>query len=283
MSRLKDINLRRRNTTKVFLVAVFSFVAVTAQPFVEHSSAQQVLMGSAISQGYATNELFAVGSLVSRQGETLRKASTENEAQLLGVVTDGNLVELNKGNVQVATVGIINAYVSTISGDIRQGDAIAASPLEGIGMKAEKNGYIIGIAQADFSQAKEVYDTDIKARNGQTDTVSVGLLPVKVQVGYHTLPDVQTSPYPAFLTHLVTNITGKEVPVLRVTLALIILLIGIITIIILIYTSVRFSLISIGRNPLAAKSVHRGLVGSVLFAIGVLLFTLLSLYLVLVL
>lgn len=253
------------------------------QFFIASYTSAQGFSDSAISQGYTTNETFSAGSLVSRQGEALHKASTQNEAQLLGIVSSNEIVELNKGNVQVVTVGVVNAYVSTISGDIKQGNAIAASPLEGVGMKAEKSGYIIGIAQADFSQAQQAYEVETKTREGQTTKVKVGLLPVKVQVGYYTLPDIETSPYPAFLTHLVTNIAGKEVPVLRVTLALVILLIGIIVIIILIYTSVRFSLISIGRNPLAAHSVHKGLIGSVLFAMGVLVFTLLSLYLVLVL
>jgi hypothetical protein len=264
------------------LASVFALSLALIQPFASQLQAQR-FSDSVISQGYAADEAFAIGTLVSKQGSALTKASIDNETQLLGVVSGRDLIELNSNNVQVATVGVVGAYVTDIGGDIKQGDVIAASPLEGIGMKAERNGYIVGVAQADFSEATQVYDAEVDARNGQTDTVSVGLLPIMVQVGYHTLPETQTSPYPAFLMHLATNIAGKEVPVLRVTLALIILLVGVIIITLLIYTSVRFSLISIGRNPLAAKSVHKGLFGSVLFAIGVLLFTLLSLYLVLVL
>jgi hypothetical protein len=263
-------------------VGVFALSLACLQPFTSQLHAQQ-FSDSVISQGYAADEAFAIGTLVSKQGAALKKASIDNETQLLGVVSGRDLIELNSNVVQVANVGIVSAYVSDIGGDIKEGDSIAASPLEGIGMKAERNGYIVGVAQADFSEATQVYNVDVDTRDGGTDAVSVGLLPVKLQVGYRTLPETQTSPYPAFLMHLATNIAGKEVPVLRVTLALIILLVGVIIIILLIYTSIRFSILSIGRNPLAAKSVHKGLLGSIFFAIGVLLFTLLSLYLVLVL
>jgi hypothetical protein len=238
---------------------------------------------SVISQGYESDKPFTPGTLVSYVDGDLVASSTQNSRKLLGIVSGNGLIELNTGQVQVATVGIATAYVSTISGELKQGDPIAPSPLEGIGMKAETNGYIVGIAQDDFSTATNIYTTEVRDKNGNKVSVRVGLLPVRIQVSDYSVSNEVVSPYPDFIMNIATTVAGKEVPVLRVTLALLALLVGMVIIGLLIYTSVRFSLVSIGRNPLAAHSVHKGLIGVIILAIAVLAFTILGLYLILVL
>lgn len=238
---------------------------------------------SVISQGYEADHPFTPGTLVSYVDGTIVASSTQNSRKLLGIVSGNGLIELNSGQVQVATVGIATAYVSTISGELKQGDPIAPSPLQGVGMKAETNGYIVGIAQVDFSSATNVYTTEIKDKNGNKVSVQVGLLPVRIQVSDYSMSNDVVSPYPDFIMRIASTVAGKEVPVLRVTLALLTLLVGMVIVGLLIYTSVRFSLVSIGRNPLAAPSVHRGLIGVIILAVAVLAFTILGIYLILVL
>ena len=284
MNIYQEKNAKTLRTPVLLMMAVVGVVSA-AVVFSAVTAAQSSpdMPNSVISQGYESKEAFATGTLVSYVGGELIASSTQNSTKLLGIVSGNDLVELNTGQVQVATVGIATAYVSTVSGTPKQGDPIAPSPLKGVGMKAETNGYIVGIAQDDFSAATNIYTADIKDKNGSTTTVEVGLLPVRIQVSDYSISDNVVSPYPDFIMQIATTVAGKEVPVLRITLALVILLVGMVIIGLLIYTSVRFSLVSIGRNPLAAGSVRKGLLGTIFLAVGVLVFMLASLYLALTL
>lgn len=241
---------------------------------------------TAISQGFKTSSPIATGTLVSTNAtaNTVESATVDTAPQLTGVVGADALVELSSdtSEVQVATSGTVSTLVSTINGDIKSGDRVSVSPIVGVGMKNLSNGYIVGVAQADFSQAKDVISREVVDRNGNKTTTKVGLLPVQVGVSFYTEPDKNTTILPAFLLDLAREIAGRDVSVIRIIIALVVLLVGIGSITTLIFAAVRSSIISIGRNPLAASAVHRSLFQVILLAIGVLLVMLGAVYLVLV-
>lgn len=241
---------------------------------------------SSISQGFNTEENLAPGTIVSqKQGEDTVKSATLNDSNaLIGVASSQSLVELSSGakQAQVVTSGTTKALVSDINGEIRAGDKIAISPLEGIGMKAIKNGYVIGTAVADFSEAKDVTSRQIADKTGKKNTVKIGSIPIQVNVSYFEDIDVNKSILPEFILNIARSVSGKEVSVLRVLVALLVLVVGIISIGILLYSSVRSSIISIGRNPLAASAVNKSLLQVAFLSLGVLLIMLSAAYLILV-
>lgn len=242
----------------------------------------------AISQGYNTSEELPRGTLVSaKDGSTeVQKATTDTSEQLVGVVGGETLVELSNGNdqVQVISSGTAEVLVANINGDVEVGDRITVSPLGGVGMKAESSGYIVGTAQDAFKDATEVKEVEITAKSGAKEKVKVGLVTVQVGVGYYEHTDENKSILPAFILEIAKVVSGRsDVSPIRVFVALIVLIVGVLVIAVLVYTSVGSSIISIGRNPLAAGAVHKSLLEVILLAVGVLLFVLVGIYLVLVL
>jgi hypothetical protein len=170
--------------------------------------------------------------------------------------------------------------VSDIESEIKNGDRIAPSPIDGIGMKAGTNTMVVGVAQADLSSVKtsQHYITD---KDGKVHTVHIGLIPVQVNVTYYASSTEGEAVVPIFLQDFANAVAGKHVTAVRVLIALIVMLVAFVSIGILLYASVKSSIISIGRNPLSESSVRKGLLQIGLTVIGILLFTLITIYLVL--
>ena len=242
-----------------------------------------------ISQGFQASGDLTVGSLVSyaEADSTLAvtAASTSTVDRLVGVVGQNALIELSDGTkqTQVVTSGSVLALVSSINGDISTGDKITVSPITGVGMKAVERGGVVGTASESFADAREVHTVDVTDRSGAKQSVKVGLVSVQVDVAYYEPKEDDESILPAFVLQLAQAISGgREVSVVRVVIALIILLVGILVIGVLVYASVRSSIVSIGRNPLAARSINRSLLEVSAMAVGILLIMLIAVYLILV-
>lgn len=243
---------------------------------------------AAISQGFLVQGQAAPGTIVSflkdRESGTVGAANTDNVERLVGVIGERQLVELsgNADQTQVVTNGSILTFVSNINGDIKIGDKITASPLTGVGMKALERTRIVGTAQQDFSDAEQVTDQEVTDAEGKSQTVKIGLLQVQVGVTYYQPAEDNKSFLPEPIQRFAETVVGRSVDPIRVLVSLAILFAGFGGVAILLYSSVRSSIISIGRNPLAAKAVHKSLIEVGLTTFGVLLLTVIAVYLVLV-
>jgi len=261
-------------TLTVLLSVQLSFVAAKAD--------------SAISKGYMTDESLSVGSIVSlsqsETSNTIEAANTDNAPRMIGVVSKSALIELSggKSEAQVAIGGTTVTLVSNINGDIKRGDKIAASPISGIGMKATESTQILGTAEEDFSAAEQINERQVVDKKGISHTVKVGLLDTQVNVAYYQRPNGEDSILPVFLLQFASNLVGKQVAPLRVLISVVLLVAGFGGVAVLLYSAVSSSIMSIGRNPLSAAAVHKGIfeIGGIAF--GVLLLTLIAVYLVLV-
>src|SRR5205085_2610488 len=78
----------------------------------------------------------------------------------------------------VARNGLAEVNVSTINGDINQGDYITSSPLAGKGEKAISSGYVVGIALQKFTTK----DGSITNYNGRE--VALGKIQVALRIEY---------------------------------------------------------------------------------------------------
>ena len=243
---------------------------------------------SAISQGFTSQEELAVGSLVSLTEDatngTVQAANTDNGQRLVGVMSKQSLVELTNGarGVQVVIGGSSYALVSDINGEVKRGDKIAPSPLSGIGMKATESSQVLGTVEEDFVNAKQVSEQQINDKNDVSRTVKVGLVMTQVNVAYYQRPEDNATFLPSFLMQFANQLVGRQVAPIRVLIAFILLIASFGGIAVLLYSSVSSSIISIGRNPLSADAVHKGIFEVGALAVGILLLTLIALYLVLV-
>ena len=152
-------------------------------------------------------------------------------------------------------------------------------------MKAVGSAEVVGSAQADFS-AITTLNRSVTTSDGQQKTIKVGLLPVAVNVTYYSASMSQgtiSSFVPPFLQSLANTVAGRQVSPVRVLIGATTLLLGFVAVMIILYTSIRNGLISIGRNPLAQKALRRGLIDIIFAAMGLLLITAAIVYATLVL
>jgi len=244
---------------------------------------------SAIAQEFQTSDTGVTAtSLVSRVQDTsnaVELARLDRAERLAGVVSNQPLIQLSDGGngVHVVTSGLTLALVSDLNGDVESGDKITASPIEGVGMRASDTTTVVGAAQADLKDVTLERRT-IKDVSGKDVEVRIGLIPVQVSIASYTSEtDKKTTFVPAFLQELANNVSGRQVSPVRVLVAALILLLLFISITVLLYSSVRSSIISIGRNPLSETAVRKSLLQVGLTVFGMLLFAVAIIYVVLVL
>lgn len=256
------------------VLSFFGSVAVGAQD------------AAALSQGFQTHETnLATGALVSLDPSSqsyVQLANSARSSQVVGVIGQKPLIEIKSNNteIQVVVSGTAPALVSDINGEVKAGDRIAASPIDGVGMKATIATQVIGVAQTDFANINTVTST-INDVTGKPQTVHTGLLPVQINVSYYS-PDEKKTFVPEPLQQLANSVVGgRVVSSGRIIAAILALIFGFVSIAALLYSSVRSSIISIGRNPLSESAVRKGLIEVGLTAFGVLLVMIIAIYLIL--
>lgn len=241
-----------------WLIAALLMGVVTCLPAV--ASAE-----TTISQGYATTDQLTAGSIVSLKNNTtdhVEAASSKNVGSMFGVaINDGNslltLSGTDSSQVQIATSGIVQVLVSDINGGISQGDEITASPINGVGMKATDNIKVVGIAQSDLnasSGSKQTY----KDKSG-THSVLIGQIPVALNVTYF-YKQAQKSIVPGAIQNVANALAGKKVNTLPIIICIGIFIITLIVVVSIIYSMIRSSIISVGRNPMSQSAIYRDLV-----------------------
>ena len=244
-----------------------------------------VSAATSISQGYSTREDLSLGSIVSlaeNSSDHVVAATTSNADSILGVVinSDSSLLALTndtKEQVQIATSGTVPVIVSDINGEIHQGDHITASPLKGVGMKASANVRIVGIAQSGMKNAtKQTY----KDKSGKEHSVTLGEVPVIVNVAYF-FKEPEKTVVPTALQNVANALAGKTVSTLPIVLSAAVFLIMLIIVSSIIYSMIKSSIISIGRNPMSQAAVYRDLIQLSSLVIAILAVGLISIYFIL--
>ena len=241
---------------------------------------------AAISQGFKTSEAnLAAGALVSLTSgspNTIQLANSDRVNQLIGVIGDKPLIELSNSDkeAQVVISGTTLTLVSDINGDVKTGDKITASPISGVGMKANVSSLVVGTAQSDLNSATTTQKT-VNDKKGQPQSVKIGSIPVQVNVTYYVAPEDKNAFLPPFIQSLANAVAGKEVSPLRVLISTLVLIFGFVSIAVLLYSSIRSSIISIGRNPLSEGAVRKSLFEVGATSLGILLVMLIAIYLVL--
>lgn len=259
-------------------------VALLALAFLTSPIQTNAQANTAIARGFQTNDTnLAPGVIMSLTdtADTVTLADLDNTQRLVGVLDDLPLLELDGDNkqVQVVTGGVTYVLVSNINGEIKNGDKVTTSPIRGIGMKAVESSIILGTAQADFSSDGSA-EQSITQKDGSNKTVSINTIPIQVNVAFYQAPTEQTN-LPPILNDLASTVAGREVSPVRIIVALLILLVALISMAVLLYSSVKSSVISIGRNPLSEHAVYKSLWQIGLIVLGILLLTVLAIYLIL--
>ena len=281
--------LHRSKTARsrvVFLVAITAGAMLLAS-LVAILIERRAQADTFISQSYTTTESLPLNSIVSLQNNTsdhVVLAKSANVDNLLGVVvnaTNSSLVITGgkENEVQVATSGTLDILVSTINGTIAQGDYITASPINGVGMKATGNVRVIGIAQGDLNN-KNGSEESYTDKDGKKQTVILGQVPVLVSVSnYFKEPDKTL--IPSAVQNVANALAGRAVSPVPILISAGIFLVTIIVVVSIIFSMVRASIISVGRNPMSQSAIYRDLIQMSALVLGILAIGFIIIYLVL--
>ncbi len=199
------------------------------------------------------------GYIVVAKNNTFTLSNEAYQTEMIGVINQQSAIEIrfkNQTNTYpVVTSGQAYMMVSVSNGEIRKGDYITSSPIEGIGMKATVPGQVIGIALEDMTATNEN---------------KVDKLRVAIQSDYFMNPLFQVGPQSSVKVNFNKLFAPQnEQMVIRYMVG------GGIFLTSLIFCLFYFGRLSLkgvealGRNPLASSKIQIGIVLNVIMGIAI--------------
>jgi|GEM_PF-1913713 len=225
---------------------------------------------------YTIDKTARQGMMVSlsKNPGVVEPTDITNAASLVGVIDPGgNNLEVQNGQVNVRTEGVVNVLVTTIGGDIKVGDRIAPSTIVGLGAKQAGSGWVVGTAQGSLdSSTGDAVKTNVTESSGQHRQVYAASIPVLIKVTYITAEAAQNqSGFLASLQKAADTIVGKHASMAAVILGFLILIVGLAIATLIITTTIRSGLKGISRQPLSRKQIVRQMTRSTALGVGILL------------
>lgn len=176
------------------------------------------------------------------------------DSGITGVVNDNPIsaIEITGQGRLVNTTGTVLVNVNSAFGTITAGDYITSSSTPGVGQKAVHNGYVLGIAQEDY--------TDTNAENTGQILVSISIHPT---IG---ISDSQTD----LIRTLREGLLSAQISplaALRYLTAALMVITGFVLGFIYFGRIAKAGVEAIGRNPLSSRTIQFGLVLHILLTI----------------
>jgi hypothetical protein len=241
----------------------------------------------AVARGYISDDKGLSPGMVVKlsnggtaENPRVNRATYDQPDKVIGVVTTSGdsavTIASNTKTVYVESSGELEAYVSDVNGEVKKGDLLTISPVNGVMGKHGKGAIgVYGLALENLAD-KTPEHYEIQTPNG-SKTVNVA----KIKINFDQKGGLGIAGVDSSLERLGQALVGKQVGEIRVAVALVIFVIVLIAEAAILYAAISSAIASIGRNPLAGEFIKRQLVKVVLIALVVLVFGLGSIYLVL--
>lgn len=276
-------------TKQLIIGAVLTAIATLGFAVAAHA----VDSGGGSVQGYSAAKPIDFGTIVELENREQRKvkvASQKDLKNMFGVVVDPQQlpIRLSSGDLEnetyVAVSGTYNVLVSTQGGDIKPGDYITLSSLNGIGMKAgTEEASVFGRAITGFNNtspsrgAAKIQDVD----GNVLKDVKLGSVQLTIEIQSNPNEKSTDVNVPDALKRVGQAIAEREVSAIRIYISMAITAVSLISALVVLYIGVRSSVISIGRNPMSKKSIFRALLEVILTSALILVIGLFAVYLLL--
>ena len=214
---------------------------------------------------YVTDRNATAGMLMSASADqsVAEPANGDNAKQLLGVLASSDSVDLNAqpGQKNVKTDGVATTLVSNQHGDIKVGDRITVSSIEGVGAKASGSGWIAGIAQGSLDKStKNAIPASVTDSKGKKHDIVIGRVPMLVKVTYYTeptTPENQKSLLPQSIQDAADRLAGHHVKTAAIIISFVLVLMGIALAAQLVNSAIRSGFAAIARQPLTKIIILR--------------------------
>jgi len=244
-----------------------------------------------VTRGYSSDTLLQKGMVVKLKDDDPRKVEPVNKdkaEKIHGVVinpTDSAVLLGDEDQkVFVASGGPYVALVSDQNGPIKRGDYITVSSVSGIGMVAtDTDKIVIGKAIDNFdpNDSNQVRSTAIiKDASGKEQNIKIANLKVDISIGRNPTLRANSS-LPVVLKAASEVIAGEPVTPTRVYLAFFVFIATAVIAGGMLYSAVRSTMVSIGRNPLGRKAIFKSLLQVASVAVIIFITGLLTVYLIL--
>jgi hypothetical protein len=201
------------------------------------------------------DEQAEIGDIISQTEQGLVRSVLPYDENMIGVIAENPIIVFGKPNDQtkeIVSLGETMVKVTDINGEIKKGDFITSSEIAGKGQKADQSGFIIGRALENLNNNEDMIRVEINIQYQHAlDGFSVSgvLAPIWKQLG-----------------------TPENIPeVLRYIFALILAGGSFFAGFVAFIKSLRKGVESLGRNPLAKKSINTAIL---LNLAGILILTL---------
>mgnify|MGYP001613961752 CR=1 FL=1 len=253
------------------IIALLSFLSLAFSFLAKEIKAQVSSSGFAISIPTKEEDL-AKGDIICSYDTGFTKCKSQYDPAMYGVIVEEVSVALEDSDLEnsrlALTSGIATVRVSTFAGNIEEGNFVTSSENPGVGIKAERNGYVLGTALESYSS---------------NDNTSVG----NIQVALNIHPAAGLSSQGSNLLQFIRK--GIAIPLfeplesLRYLLAVLMVLISFTLGMIYFGRSSRAGIEAIGRNPLAKRVIQFTVLMNIVLTIVIVLVGLGIAYLILVL
>ncbi len=231
-----------------------------------------------VSEGIAsyiqiTTKNVKDGSIISSKNKGYATSNIPYDPGIFGVVNQNNAASFRNNDLKdalpVISTGKAYVLVSTQNGPIEKGDYITSSFTAGVGQKADRNGYVLGIALSEYKNK---------------DTKAIGTIPLAVHIIYNAAIDTNLS------NNILSNFKqAASAPFLTPLTSLRYLLAAFVTIASFVLGFISFGRVArtgveaLGRNPLAARLIQLGVLFNTALTVGIIIVGLVIAYLILIL
>lgn len=202
------------------------------------------LQGVAISLPVSGDNIVTGSILCGGTGDSYVLCNKEYDPAMFGVLNDNpavNFEATGAGTRLVVKDGNVRVRVNSANGDINPGDSITSSTTPGVGIKATKNGFVVGTAMETYSN---------------TDTAAVGDVLITLNVRpVTTLSDQGTNLIELFRQGLQAPVLGPLAS-LRYILAAVLVIVSFVLGFLYFGRVARTGVEALGRNPLAGRAIQ---------------------------
>jgi hypothetical protein len=253
--------------------------------FIFPSQGSASTIGEDFKSAVNENSKGLIVSIDKNNPSSIELGSTANNSYLLGVISEeannGIVYSKADSNVVVSISGDVEVYVSDVNGEIKSGDFVSTSWLEGVGMKIldDKNQKILGVALEDYNPENAVSYGEILTPNGSK---SVGVSTIRIRLLDKEAISNAIYESKDGLERYIENMVGNEVSLFRIISGLTIFFACLLVAALFVYSSIRGSFVSIGRNPMASNSIYSNLIHVTTGSVTIILIGALLTYIILV-
>jgi len=244
-----------------------------------------------VTQGYGSDSPLQNGIIVRLKpgdGKKVEAVKQASAGDMLGIVVSSTTAPLSisdpsTSQTYVATFGKYEVLVSDENGNIKAGDYISVSAIDGVGMKAgDSQQIVLGKALGGFNTKDADGTISVDDTAGGKRTVALKRIPVDISVAHN--PNYSgdiVAGVPHVLSKAAQLVTKKPVTALRVYACLGVLALSLAVAGMIIYSGVKTGMTAVGRNPLAKSSIVRNMIAISLMAIVIVLIGVIAVYLLL--